>query len=95
MEQKQVYRHIHDEVHYTFENNTLALQQVDVQKNELWKLVQENQCQPLIDELNQEAETDFILFSSQENERHCRHVTNRWILFYKSFRIQSFGPNAR
>lgn len=66
MKQKQVHRHIHDEVHYTFENNTLALQQVDVQKDELWKLVQENQCQPLIDELNQEAETDFILFSSQE-----------------------------
>ena len=95
MKQKQVYRHIHDEVHYTFENNTLALQQVDVQKNELWKLVQENQCQPLIDELNQEAETDFVLFSSQENEGHCRHVTNRWILFYESFRIQSSGPNAR
>lgn len=95
MKQKQVYRHIHDEVHYTFENNTLALQQVDVQKNELWKLVQENQCQSLIDELNQEAGTDFILFSSQENEGHCRHVTNRWILFYESFRIQSSGPNAR
>lgn len=63
MEQKQVYRHIHDEVHYTFENNTLALQQVDVQKNELWKLVQENQCQSLIDELNQEAGTDFIFFT--------------------------------
>ena len=72
MEQKQVYRHIHDEVHYTFENNTLALQQVDVQKNELWKLVQENQCQPLIEELNQEAETYFILFSSQENEGYCQ-----------------------
>ena len=35
MKQKQVHRHIHDEVHYTFENNTLALQQVDVQKKRI------------------------------------------------------------
>lgn len=66
MKKEHVQRTYDKKINYSFADNKQKLSQLDKKKDFLNKEVLKYNCQPLINQLNQDIESDFIIFDTQD-----------------------------
>ena len=66
MDRSKVERNSTSKINYKFQDNTEILKNIDIKKRKLNSDVKKYNCQPLIDELNNSIEEDFIIFETPE-----------------------------
>ena len=91
MKREKVQRAYNKKINYIFADNKEKLAILDRKKEKLNKEVKRYNCQPLINQLNQDVESDFIIFDTPEkaeffinhpNFMFCSDDINYHLLFW-------------